>query len=61
MTMSRNPLRRWIHRNKPAAGTEVDEQGVRAALRERQQLRQVLDADDQKRKEGPSYLGGWGP
>jgi hypothetical protein len=61
MAMSWNPLRRWMHRNEQAAATEVDEQAMRAELQERQQLRQILDADDQKRKEGPSYLGNWGP
>jgi hypothetical protein len=61
MAMSWNPLRRWIHRDEQPAVTEPGEHRLQASedLRERQELRRVLDAerDQAARTDGKRTLG----
>jgi hypothetical protein len=47
MAMTWGPLRRWIHPHEQVPTTEPDEHGLGASegLRERQKLRQALDAE----------------
>jgi hypothetical protein len=60
MAMSWHPLRRWIH-NEQAPTIESEEPGLRASedVRERQELRRVLDVERDRaaRNDGKRTLG----